>query len=213
MTMLLGKKVGMTRVYDDNGTIVPVTVIQAGPCAVLQVKTVETDGYAAVQMGYDDVKKSRQQKPAIGHCKAAEAKPKRFVREMRLSEDSDQYAPGQKLTVESFADVKYVDVVGTSKGKGYAGVVKRHGFKGQLASHGVERKHRSPGSISVAPGADGRSIKKGKKMAGHLGCVRCTSRNLDLVEVDTENNLLLVAGAVPGPRNGYVVISSARTKS
>lgn len=211
MAMLLGKKIGMTQIYGDNGDAVPVTVIQAGPCTILQVKTKETDGYCGLQMGYDDIKPSRRKKPQIGHTKKAGSVPMRFVREWRLADEVDK-AVGDKLTVELFDEVKYVDVIGTTKGKGFAGVVKRHGFKGQLASHGVERKHRSPGSISVAPGACGRSIKKGKRMAGHMGNVRCTTRNHPLVGIDKENNLLLVKGSIPGPCNGYVMVSQSKTK-
>ena len=212
MAMLLGKKIGMTQIYDENGVSVPVTVIQAGPCTVLQVKTEESDGYAAIQLGFGDMKRIRRKQPQIGHCKAADTTPKRFVREVRLNGKSE-YKPGDELTVSIFEEIKYVDVAGTTKGKGFAGGMKRHGFKGQLASHGTERKHRSPGSISVAPGATGRSIKKGKKMAGHMGCVCCTSRNHAVVGIDVDNNLLLVTGSVPGARSGYVTVSQARTKS
>lgn len=212
MAMLLGKKIGMTQIYDENGVAVPVTVIEAGPCRVLQVKDSETDGYCAVQLGFGGVKSSRFKAPQVGHCKAADCEPKKVVREWRLDGPAEQQV-GDDITVEIFADVKYVDVIGTTKGKGFAGTVKRHGFKGQLASHGVERKHRSPGSISVVSGATGRSIKKGKKMAGHMGSVRCTTQNHAVVGVDVENNLLLVKGPVPGGRNGYVMISTAKTKA
>jgi large subunit ribosomal protein L3 len=210
-TALLGKKLGMTRIYDDKGVIMPVTVIQAGPCTVMQVKTEETDGYNALQLGFGDVKASRRKKPAVGHAKQANTTPKSFIREVRLAEAPD-HEIGDTLTVEVFQEIQYVDVVGTTKGRGFAGVMKRHGYKGQLASHGVERKHRSPGSISVAPGATGRSIKKGKKMAGHMGCVRKTTRNHLVVGVDTENHLLLVKGSVAGGEKGYVMLSQAKTK-
>ncbi len=210
-TALLGKKLGMTRIYDDQGVITPVTVIQAGPCTVMQVKTQESDGYNALQLGFGDVKASRQKKPAIGHAKKAKTKPKAFVREIRLIEAPEEEV-GDTLTVEVFEQVKYVDVIGTTKGRGFAGGVKRHGFKGQPASHGVERKHRSPGSISVAPGATGRSIKKGKRMSGHMGCARKTTRNHKVVAVDAENNLLLVKGSIAGAGDGYVMLSKAKTK-
>jgi len=149
MAMLLGKKVGMTQVYDELGNLVPVTVIQAGPCVVMQVKTAEADGYNAVQLGFDEVKPVRQKNPQIGHAHKADTTPKRFVKEMRLPDDAEQqYKAGDSITVSVFAENKSVDVVGTSKGKGFAGVMKRHGFSGFPASHGTERKHRAPGSIS-----------------------------------------------------------------
>jgi large subunit ribosomal protein L3 len=208
---LLGKKVGMTRIFDDKGVITPVTVIQAGPCAVMQVKTKESDGYNALQLGFGEVKPSRRKKPAVGHAKKANTTVKAFVREVRLPEAPENEV-GDTLTVEVFEEVKYVDVVGTTKGKGYAGVMKRYGFKGQPASHGTERKHRAPGSISVVSGATGRSIKKGKKMSGHMGCTRKTTRNHKVVAVDAENNLLLVTGSVAGAGDGYVMLSKAKTK-
>jgi large subunit ribosomal protein L3 len=208
---LLGKKLGMTRIYDDKGVITPVTVIQAGPCAVMQVKTKESDGYNAVQLGFGEVKPSRRKRPAVGHAKQAKTTVKAFVREVRLNEAPENEV-GDTLTVEVFEQVKYVDVVGTTKGRGFTGAVKRYGFKGMPSSHGTERKHRSPGSISVAPGATGRSIKKGKKMAGHKGCARKTTRNHKVVAVDTENNLLLVKGSVAGAGDGYVMLSKAKTK-
>ena len=210
--MLLGKKVGMTQVYDDAGRIVPVTVIQAGPCTVTQVKTEGTDGYKAVQMGFDDVKKARRKKPAIGHAKKAGDEPKRFIREFRLEGRKADYKAGDKVTVRVFADVKYVDVIGTSKGKGFAGVMKRHGFGGMPASHGTERKHRSPGSIASHATDRGHSgkIKKGKRMAGHMGNVRITSKNHALVSVDAEKNLLVIKGSVPGPASGYVIIKQSK---
>ena len=167
MVMLLGKKGGMTQLYDEEGRIMPVTVIQVGPCDVMQVKTTETDGYNAVQLGYDEVKKSNQKKPGIGHAQKANTSPKKFVKEMRLTEKAEEaYEPGQKITVSAFTDVKYVDVAGTSKGKGFAGVMKRHGFKGFPGSHGTERKHRAPGSISsyASNAGFGGGVKKGKKM-------------------------------------------------
>ena len=211
-TALIGKKIGMTQLYTENGTIVPVTVIQLGPCTIMQVKDIKPDGYFALQLGYEDVKPSRRKKPQIGHAKKAECEPKKFVHEVRLTE-ATQSKLGDELTVSVFDDVKYVDIAGTTKGKGFAGVVKRYGFKGQLASHGVERKHRSPGSISMAPGANGRSVKKGKKMAGHMGHVKCSTRNHEIIKIDHQSNLLVVKGSIPGSNNGYVVVSKAKTKS
>ncbi|HUW20141.1 MAG TPA: 50S ribosomal protein L3 [Sedimentisphaerales bacterium] len=213
MAMLLGKKVGMTQVYDESGRLLPVTVIQAGPCAVLQVKTVESDGYNAVQLGYDEVKPSRRKKPQIGHAKNCQTGPKRFVREMRLPGSAEpEYKAGDLLTVSVFAGNKYVDVVGTSKGKGFAGVMKRYGFHGFPGSHGTERKHRAPGS-QASYGTDrghGGNIKKGKKMAGHMGSERVTTKNHSLVTIDEEKNLLVVKGPVPGPVDGYVIVRSAK---
>jgi len=209
---LLGKKIGMTQIYDDEGRLLPVTVVQAGPCDVLQIKTVETDGYNAVQIGFDDVKPRRATKPQVGHAGKAGAKPKRFVREVRVAGIPDGIKPGQKVTVDIFEQVRLVDVIGTSKGKGFAGVMKRHHFGGQSASHGTERKHRSAGSISAHATNRGFSgkLKKGKRMAGHMGAVRCTTRNHRLVGIDKENNLLLIKGTVPGAKNGYVVVRVSR---
>jgi len=213
MAMLLGKKVGMTRVYDENGRLIPVTVIEAGPCAVTQVKTTESDGYSAVQLGYDDVKASRQKQPQIGHAAKANATPKRFVKEYRLADGTEsEFKLGESITVAVFAETKFVDVVGTSKGKGYAGVMKRHGFGGFPASHGTERKHRAPGSISshCSNAGLGPGPKKGKRMSGHMGHCRVTTKNHSLVGIDEEKNLLIVKGAVPGPAGGYCVVRTAK---
>lgn len=212
---LLGKKVGMTRVYTEAGEVVPVTVIQAGPCSVLATKSTDgQDGYDAVQLGFEDVKPHRSTLPMIGHAAKAGTGPKRFIREVRLK-DAPQANPGDVWTVELFesAQVRYVDVIGTTKGRGYAGVMRRHHFGGQPGSHGTERKHRSPGGIGgMAQRGRGRCIKKGKRMAGHLGDARRTSRNQELVSVDKENNLLLVKGSIPGPNGGYVVVRQAKAK-
>ena len=213
MSMLLGKKVGMTRVYDAAGRLIPVTVIQAGPCTVTQIKTAETDGYSAIQLGYDDAKLSRQKQPQIGHCKKAGTTPKRFVRELRLPDGATpEYELGDSVNVSAFAEAKYVDVIGTSKGKGYAGVMKRHGFGGFPASHGTERKHRAPGSISsyCSNAGLGAGPKKGKRMSGRMGCDRVTSKNHSVVTVDEEKNILVVKGAVPGPAGGYCVVRTAK---
>jgi len=213
MAMLLGKKVGMTQIYNDLGNLVPVTVIQAGPCQVMQVKTTETDGYNAVQLGYDEVKPARRKHPQIGHAKKADTTPKRFIKEMRLEEGAEQqYEVGNAVTVSVFAEEKYVDVVGTSKGKGFAGAMKRHGFGGFPASHGTERKHRAPGSIAsyASNAGHGAGPKKGKRMAGHMGNCRVTMKNHQLVEVDEEKNLLIIKGSVPGPAGGYCIVRSAK---
>ena len=212
MAMLLGKKVGMTQVYDDLGKLVPVTVILAGPCVVMQKKTTETDGYNAVQLGFDEIKPSRRKHPQIGHTKKAETTPKKFIKEMRLPDDEQQYEVGNSVTVSVFAEDKFVDVVGTSKGKGFAGVMKRHGFGGFPASHGTERKHRAPGSISsfASNAGHGGGPKRGKKMAGHLGNCRVTTKNHKLVEINEDKNLLVVKGSVPGPAGGYCVVRSAK---
>jgi large subunit ribosomal protein L3 len=213
MAMLLGKKVGMTQVYDESGKLLPVTVIQAGPCVVMQVKTAETDGYNAVQLGFDDVKPSRRKNPQVGHTQKANTTPKKFVKEMRLPEEVEtEYKVGDSITVSVFAENKFVDVVGTSKGKGFAGVMKRHGFGGFPASHGTERKHRAPGSISsyASDAGHGGSPKKGKKMPGHMGNRRVTAKNHRLIEIDEEKNLLVVKGAVPGPAGCYCWVRSAK---
>ena len=213
MAMLLGKKVGMTQVYDELGQMVPVTVIQAGPCVVMQVKTSESDGYSAIQLGFDDVKPSRRKKPEIGHTNKANTIPKKFIREMRLPANTEtEYKQGESLTVAVFAEDSFVDVTGISKGKGFAGVMKRHGFGGFPASHGTERKHRAPGSISsfASNAGHGAGPKKGKRMAGHLGNVRVTMKNHKLVSIDEDKNLLVIKGSIPGPAGGYCIIRTAQ---
>ncbi len=209
---LIGKKIGMTQVFDAAGAVHPVTVVQAGPCVVLQIKTPEKDGYHAVQIGFEDLKASRAGKPAAGHAAKANTKAKRVVREVRLDGPTDLTA-GQIVNVSIFEQIAAVDVIGTSKGKGFQGVMKRHHFGGQCSSHGTERKHRAPGSIGSF-GTDrghGGDIKKGKKMAGHMGATRITSRNHSLVGVDAENNLLLIQGSVPGPSGSYVFVRKSVT--
>jgi large subunit ribosomal protein L3 len=213
---LLGKKIGMTQVYDASGTLMPVTVVQAGPCSVLQVKTVESDGYHAVQLGFQDVRPHRATHPQIGHAAKAGASAKKFIREVRLDEAAGEaMKAGATVTVESFEGVKKVDVIGVSKGKGFAGVMKRHHFAGMPASHGTERKHRSPGSISAhaTNRGYGGDIKRGKRMAGQLGRERCTNRRLKLVGIDKENHLLLIQGSVPGASGGFVTIRKSREKA
>jgi large subunit ribosomal protein L3 len=193
--------------------LLPVTVIQAGPCVVTQVKTVETDGYNAVQVGYDDVKPSRRKKPQLGIAAKANTVPKKFVREMRLPGDTKpEYKAGDSITVSVFAEKEIVDVIGTSKGKGFAGVMKRYGFGGMPGSHGTERKHRSPGSIA-SHGTDrghGGNLHKGKRMGGHMGNRRATMKNHRLLAIDPEKNLLVVKGSIPGPAGGYCIVRSAK---
>ena len=209
---LLGKKIGMTQVYDDKGVVHPVTVVQAGPCNVLQVKSVESDGYNAVQIGFGDVKAQRATQPQIGHAAKAGVGPRKHLREVALGDSAADVGPGYTLTVAVFEDVALVDVTGTSKGKGFAGGMKRHGFHGQSASHGVERKHRSPGSIAShsSNAGTGPKIKKGKRMAGHMGAVRCTTKNHRLISIDQENNLLMIKGSVPGANGGIVLIRASK---
>jgi large subunit ribosomal protein L3 len=214
MAMLLGRKVGMTRVYDEAGRMIPVTVIQAGPCTVTQVRTGDTDGYSAIQLGFEDAKPSRRTQAQIGHTRKASCTPKKFVREWRLPNGTGApYKAGDSVTVSVFAETEMVDVVGTSKGKGFAGPMKRYGFKGFPASHGTERKHRAPGSIcsyAINSGMGG-GIKKGKKMGGHMGSRRVTSKNHALVAVDEENNLLVVKGNIPGPAGQYCIVKTAKS--
>jgi len=210
---LIGRKIGMTRYFTEEGKNVPVTVIQAGPCVVTQVKTPERDGYAAVQIGYGDVKPRNSTMPIIGHDAKAGAAPMRLHREVRFDDagDAEAFELGQRIDVSVLAEEKYVDVIGTSKGKGFQGGMKRHNFKGLEASHGVKRAHRSPGSIN-GHGTNlgkGPKIKKGKRMAGHMGDERVTVRSLDVVSVDPERNLILVKGPVPGPNQGYVLVRTA----
>ena len=209
---LIGRKVGMTRIYDEKGAVVPVTVVEAGPCAVTQVKTLESDGYNAVQLGFEDVKAKYTTMPLIGHAAKAGVGPKKAFREIKLKDATDK-KPGDTVTAEIFKDVKYVDVIGVSKGKGTAGVMKRHHFGGQPASHGTERKHRSPGSLASRATWRGQSgkPKKGVRMAGHMGMDRVTTRNHALVKIDSENNLLLIKGALPGPNGALLFIRKSVT--
>jgi large subunit ribosomal protein L3 len=200
---LLGRKVGMTQIYLESGAVVPVTVVECGPCTVLQVRTKEHDGYHAWQLGFDDKKRKNAIQSERGHARKVNSEPKRFIREVRQEGPTDVTA-GQTLTVELFAPITSVDVTGTSKGRGYAGVMKRHGFSGLRASHGVKRMHRHPGSSG--PSADPARTLKGVRKPGHFGHARTTVRNLEVVRVDAANNLLLVKGAVPGPNGGYITI-------
>jgi large subunit ribosomal protein L3 len=210
--MLLGRKVGMTRVLQPDGASVPVTVIEVGPCVVTQIRTTEKDGYDAVQIGYGEVKPRNSTIPVIGHDFKAGTTPKRTHREFRIKADeAANFQVGQTLTVANLDGTMYVDVCGTSKGKGFQGTMKRWNFKGMFASHGTERKHRSPGSIG-SYGSNrgfGGGLLKGKKMAGHMGAERITQRSLDVVRIDAERNLLLVKGPVPGANNGTLAIRPA----
>lgn len=220
---ILGRKVGMSQIFTETGDCVPVTVIEAGPCHVLQLRTPERDGYSAVQLGFRDkprrlairserghvsaeLKSKRSTKRAGGEVVAkANCEPKRFVRELRVA--TEGYSVGQELKVDVFTDVKAVDVIGTTKGRGYSGVMKRHNFGGQRATHGVKKVHRHPGGTgALAAYRGGGRMKKGKRMAGQYGAERVTARNLKVVKVDAEKNLLLIRGAIPGPNGGYVVV-------
>ncbi len=207
---ILGRKIGMTRYFMEDGTNIPVTVIEAGPCAVTQVKTTESDGYAAVQLAFDDIKPRRSTMAIIGHDAKAGVAPKRVHRELRLADDkqAEEFTAGQEIKVNAFDGMKYVDVIGTSKGKGTQGVMVRHHFKGMFASHGNERMHRHGGSIGghATNRGVGPKPKKGKKMGGRMGDARVTMRNLDVISIDPDKNLLLVKGPVPGPNQGVLFI-------
>ena len=202
---ILGAKLGMTQVWDNN-KVVPVTVVQAGTCVVTQVRTDEKDGYSAVQLAFGSIDPRKVNKPKSGHYAKAGVSPRRHLVELRTI-DAGAYELGQEITVDSFEPGAPVDVTGKTKGKGYAGVMKRHGFHGLKSSHGVERKHRSPGSIGACA-TPGR-VFKGVKMAGRMGNVRYTAQGLTIQAVDPEQNLILVRGAVPGPRGALVLIRSA----
>ena len=207
MKGILGKKVGMTQIFDESGEVIPVTVIEAGPCFVVQKRTVERDGYSAIQLGFEEVKPKRLTKGQLGHLRKRNIPPLRYLREVRVS-DPEEYEEGQKITVGIFNVGERVDVVGTSKGRGFAGTIKRHGFKRQPKTHGQSDRERAPGSIGATT-TPGR-VFKGKRMAGHMGNARVTAQNLQVVLVDPERNLLAVKGAVPGARNGLLIIKEAR---
>ena len=206
VTGLIGKKVGMTQLFQADGTAQPVTVLKAGPCVVAQVKTVETDGYAAVQLGFVDARPSKENKPTQGHFKKAGVPPTRVRREVSVVAGAEAPKAGDQVGVSIFADGERVDVIGTSRGKGFQGVVKRHHFAGGRASHG-SMFHRAPGSIGASSFPS--RVVKGMRMAGHMGADRVTVRNMKVLRVDAENNLLLVEGAVPGGPNSVVVIRKA----
>jgi len=203
---VLGEKLGMTQVWDEANRLVPVTVVKAGPCVVTQVRTLAADGYAAVQIGFGAVDPRRVTKPMAGHFTKAGVTPRRRLVELR-TDDAETYEAGQEITAEVFSAGERVDVTATTKGKGYAGVMKRHGFHGLRASHGVQRKHRSPGSIGgcATPGR----VFRGMKMAGRMGHVRHTTQSLLVHAVDAERGLLLIKGAIPGPTGALVLVRSA----
>ena len=202
---ILGAKLGMTQVWDNN-VVVPVTVVQAGPCVVTQVRTPDRDGYSAVQLAFGAVNPRKVNKPETGHFAKASVAPRRYLVELRTT-DATTYELGQEVTAEVFAAGQPIDVTGRTKGKGFAGVMKRHGFHGLRASHGVERKHRSPGSIGACA-TPGR-VFKGVRMAGRMGSARFTVQNLTVQAIDTEQNLILVRGAIPGPTGSLVLIRTA----
>ncbi|MBB6175138.1 large subunit ribosomal protein L3 [Nocardiopsis mwathae] len=203
---VLGEKLGMTQVFDESGKIVPVTVVKAGPCVVTRVRTPETDGYSAVQLGFGQINPRKVNKPLGDYLRKHEITPRRHYVEVRTS-DATEYQLGQEVTADVFEVGQKVDVTGKSKGKGFAGVMKRHGFAGLSASHGTQRKHRSPGSIGgcATPGR----VFKGLRMAGRMGNVRKTVQNLTVQSVDAEKGLILVKGAVPGPNGGLVLVRTA----
>lgn len=203
---ILGQKLGMTQVFDEDGRVVPVTVIKAGPCRVTQVKTPESDGYSAVQMGFGEVKEKSLTKPEMGHLGKVGAPPLRHLVEFRFA-DGGPFEVGQEIKADIFSKGDRADVVGVSKGKGFAGVVKKYGFHGLDASHGTDRKHRSPGAIGAC--ATPSRVFRGMKMPGRMGGERVTMLNLEVVGADPERNLLLIRGAVPGPRGGLVVVRSS----
>ncbi|MEI7453717.1 MAG: 50S ribosomal protein L3 [Actinomycetes bacterium] len=203
---VLGTKLGMTQVWDENNKVVPVTVVQAGPCVVTQVRTPENDGYSAVQIAFGAIDPRKVNKPAAGHFDKAGVTPRRHLVEIRTA-DASEYTLGQELTADTFVDGQRIDVTATTKGKGFAGAMKRHGFHGLRATHGVTRKHRSPGSIGGCS-TPGR-VFKGMKMAGRMGGDRQTTLNLIVQSVDAANGLLLIKGAVPGPKGALVFVRTA----
>jgi len=203
---VLGEKLGMTQVWDERNRMVPVTVVKAGPCIVTQVRTAQKDGYSAVQLAYGTIDPRKVTKPVAGHFRAAGIPPRRHLVEVR-TDDATSYTVGQEVTADVFAAGQRVDVMGTSKGKGFAGGMKRHNFRGLGAGHGVQRKHRSPGSIGAC--ATPSRVFKGTRMAGRLGGVRTTTLNLVVHAVDPDRGLLLIKGAVPGPTGGLVLVRSA----
>ena len=203
---ILGTKLGMTQVFDEDNRVVPVTVVEAGPCVVTQIRTEEKDGYSAIQIAYGDIDPRKVNKPQSGHFAKAGVTPRRYVTEIRMDDVSD-YEVGQDVTVELFGDVKFVDVTGTTRGHGFAGAMKRHGFAGQGAAHGNQAAHRRVGGIGACA-TPGR-VFKGTRMAGRMGNNRATTQNLKLFKVDADSNLLLIKGAVPGIRGGLVTVKTA----
>jgi len=205
MKGLIGKKVGMTQIFDDTGNSIPVTIIEAGPCYVTQTRTIKKDGYSAVQLGFEEAKPRRLTGGQIGHLKKNDLPPLKYLREFRTEEELEE---GQKLLVDVFEEGEHVDVIGKAKGRGFAGVVKRHGFSGGPKTHGQSDRQRAPGSIG-ATSTPGR-VFKGKRMPGRMGNHRVTSQNVLVARVDSERNLIAVRGSVPGPKGGLVIIKAAR---
>ncbi len=209
MKSILGKKVGMTQIFDERGEVIPVTVIKAGPCFVSQIKTLDRDGYTAVQLGFDEAKPKSLTRPQLRHLQKSDLPALRYLREFRMPETAiADYEEGQKLTVDIFEVGESVDVTGTSKGRGFAGVVKRYGFRGGPKTHGQSDRLRTPGSIGAC--TDPGRVFKGKRMPGRMGTERVTSQNLEVVMVDPERNLLAVRGPVPGAKNGLLLVREAR---
>jgi large subunit ribosomal protein L3 len=206
MKGLLGEKLGMTQVWDENNRVVPVTVVKAGPCVVTQVKNPEQDGYSSVQIAFGAIDPRKVNKPASGHFAKAGVTPRRHLVELR-TDDASEYSVGQELAVDTFEAGQTIDVVGTTKGKGYAGVMKRHGFHGVGASHGAHRNHRKPGSIGgcATPGR----VFKGMRMAGRMGSNKQTTQNLTIHAIDAENGIILIKGAIPGPKGGLVLVRTS----
>jgi large subunit ribosomal protein L3 len=206
MKGLLGEKLGMTQVWDENNRVVPVTVVKAGPCVVTQVKNPEQDGYSSVQIAFGAIDPRKVNKPASGHFAKAGVTPRRHLVELR-TDDASEYSVGQELAVDTFEAGQTIDVVGTTKGKGYAGVMKRHGFHGVSSSHGSHKNHRKPGSIGgcATPGR----VFKGMRMAGRMGSNKQTTQNLTIHAVDAENGIILIKGAVPGPKGGLVLVRTS----
>ena len=204
---LIGKKIGMTQIFDEKGKVIPVTVIEAGPCTVVQKKTIENDGYEAVQLGFGDVKVQRVNKPMMGHFKKNDVAPKKTLKEFKL-DDISSVNVGDTLKADIFAVGEKVDVIGTSKGKGTAGAIKRWNFSRLKESHGTGPVARHAGSLGAC--SDPSRVYKGKKLAGHLGCERVTIQNLDVAKIDADNNLIAIKGAIPGPKGGIVVIRNAK---
>ncbi|AIU31989.1 MULTISPECIES: 50S ribosomal protein L3 [Corynebacterium] len=203
---ILGTKLGMTQIFDEDNRVIPVTVVEAGPCVVTQIRTIETDGYNAIQIAYGDIDPRKANKPAAGHFKKAGVTPRRHVAEIRMN-DVSAYELGQDVTVEIFEGITFVDVTGTTKGKGYAGAMKRHGFAGQGAAHGNQAAHRRVGGIGACA-TPGR-VFKGTRMAGRMGNDRVTTQNLKVQKIDADANLILIKGAIPGNRGGIVTVKTA----
>ena len=204
---IIGKKIGMTQIFDESGKVIPVTVVEAGPCMAIQKKTVENDGYDAIQVGFGDVKPQRLSKPAKGHFAKADVAPKKVLREFRM-DDCSGYNVGDVIKADTFACGDMIDASGISKGKGYAGAIKRHGNHSLRASHGTGPVARQSGSMGAI--SDPSRIFKGKGMAGHMGAEKVTVQNLEIVKIDAENNLIAVKGAIPGPKGGVVVLTDSK---